>query len=277
MRKRNLWTEEEIDILKNCWKTTTGNQLAALIPRHSRDSIYKKIRKTGIVLSDKDRSWRAKYAQSFVDSKNICKVDQSFTLNDLDNVTLQILLGSMLGDGSCNKQSENLKNHRFYEGHGLKQTNYVKWKADKLSLFKPRICFRKKSTEMVTLTHPIFTSIRNKFYLPNKGRKSIIPLKLLDKLDFLGFMIWYLDDGNLKKSSWCMSIGAKGWDHEGLINLVQMLNDKFNLSAYVYVSKNNQVVKIPSRDKRILDDWHSLALEVNIPKCLHYKFSKVDK
>lgn len=122
---KTKWTTEEVEILKNNWKNLTNSQLAKLIPNHSRDAISRKLGRIGIKLSKEDISWRMKYAHSFVDFNNICKLDQNLKLEKLNNSTLQILLGSMLGDGSSNKQSKNLRNCRFTEGHGLKQSDYT--------------------------------------------------------------------------------------------------------------------------------------------------------
>ena len=145
-----------------------------------------------------------------------------------------------------------------------------------MSFFKLRIVFQKKRVDLLTKIHPIFTEFRRQFY-PSMERctKSIVPLNLLQKIDLLGLMIWYLDDGNSRKSSWGVSIGAKGWDSTGLEGLIKLINDKFDLSLYVYRCKHydsvNQVVKIPYKDRSVLDLWTSLAEKHLLPDCMKYK------
>jgi hypothetical protein len=277
------WTEQEISILKANWKSMMNFQLNKIIPNHSTDSIRKKLKSLGIKLNSDDLAWRAKHAQSFVNTANICKVDQNITIKDLDNVVLQVLLGSMLGDGGCNKQSNNRKNYRFCENHGLKQTGYLQWKSNILSLFQPKFYVRKKSVNLIALTHPVFTMLHEKFYLHSMGPKSLIPMELLSEIDLLGFMIWYLDDGNLgsskKNSNPNLNIAAKGWNYDGLINLTNFLNDKYGLSIYVYTCKYkdndiNKVVKIPAKDRSfIFSEWQKLAKDLELPQEMWYKLN----
>jgi hypothetical protein len=181
----------------------------------------------------------------------------------------------MLGDGCVSKQSSNLRNYRFVEGHGLKQKEYVFWKANLLSIFKPRVVIN-KSAELICKTHPIFTEFRSGFYLPQESNKSIIPINLIENLDLFGLMIWYLDDGSLGKKSWNLSIGVKGWKQDCIDEFVKMLNEKFSISSYVYECKHyagtNKVVKIPHKDRKILDKWRELAVVAETPPCMMYKF-----
>jgi len=276
---KNRWTNSEIEIISNNWKGKTNSELAELIPRHSRDAIARKMKRIGIFLSKEDISWRAKYAHSFIDYDNKCKTDQHLNLDNLDNIVFQVLIGSMLGDGCVNKQSKNLRNYRFCEGHGLKQSDYVYWKANILSIFKPRISNCKNHTSLITKTNPIFTFLRNNFYnLPINCQKSKIPIDLVSNIDLFGLMVWYLDDGNLSKKSWNLTIGAMGWDDNDLADLSNLINLKFNLSTYVYKCRHkngtNKILKFPFKDRLILNDWKNIAFIHKIPKCMFYKFEK---
>ena len=115
------------------------------------------------------------------------------------------------------------------------------------------------------------------------GPKSLIPMELLSEIDLLGFMIWYLDDGNLgsskKNSNPNLNIAAKGWNYDGLINLTNFLNDKYGLSIYVYTCKYkdndiNKVVKIPAKDRSfIFSGWQKLAKDLELPQEMWYKLN----
>lgn len=274
MRKK--WTKEEIQLLEFNWETKLVSELEELLPGRSRDAILSKMKNMGLRLNEDELYRRMKLGRSLVVTDNF-KTDHSLKIENLDAVTLQVLLGSMLGDGCCNKQSKNLKHHRFCESHCMKQHDYLKWKSKVFSSFKPRFYVRPKwqRVDLITLTHPIFDLLRNKFYMAGESRKSIIPMDLIEKLDLLGLMIWYLDDGYLRKSGHQMGIGVKGWEHGGLIKLSEFLNQKFGLSSYVYSCKHydeqNRILKFPAKDKKLLDVWKKLALKHPIPECMMYK------
>jgi len=107
----------------------------------------------------------------------------------------QILLGSMLGDGSiCDKT--------FYsEQHSCKQSDYLKWKRAELSTlvssrsfnttkatgYKPgRVCY-------MNIHRPdVVADLYSKFY--SDGVKRVTPA-VLDQLDDLAVAVWLLDDG----------------------------------------------------------------------------------
>ena len=52
--------------------------------------------------------------------------------------TMQVLYGSLLGDGSLQKNTLN-SNAFFQEGHSIKQEEYLIWKANNLEKLKPKI------------------------------------------------------------------------------------------------------------------------------------------
>lgn len=271
---KNKWTDDEIEILRGNWKNSTASQMALLIPRHSRDAINRKLKRIGIKLSEQDISWRMSYARSFVNRDTLCKSDQSLTLGNLSNPVIQTLMGSMLGDGCSNKQSKNICHYRLIENHSLKQKDYLFWKVNIFSDFVPKFYVRKNCASMVTKTHPIFSYLREQFYEPEAIQKSLIPIDLLSRLDLLGLMVWYLDDGHRKKYS--LEIGAMGWELKGLVSLVKTLNEKFDLSMYVYTCRHknggqNKIVKIPAKDRAIVDKWMALAKVHKLPKNMWYK------
>jgi hypothetical protein len=138
--------------------------------------------------------------------------DHSITLNDLSNTTYQILIGSILGDGCIAKERrERTKGnpYSYVECHALDQEDYVYWKADMLKEFNTRIngitekyderydkTYYKRSFSAPTSS--VFKTIREDFYEKREnGRwgKILLPEQWLKKLDLLGLLIWYLDDG----------------------------------------------------------------------------------
>ncbi len=126
----------------------------------------------------------------------------------LSNVSRDLILGSLLGDGSIKIHSK-YKNARFSFKHSIKQKDYFFWKIKQLeeisskkcwwkqkSGFNENIVFRYQSnalpilSELYNLTHP-------------KGALKI-RRKWLNQLTALSLAVWWLDDGSI------ISNGRKG-------------------------------------------------------------------
>lgn len=299
------WTDEEVLLLKEYGTIKLPHELMEILPRRTALAISRKRKLLGMKLPNKYISKARSYNRSFLDENKLCKIDQSFTFNDLDNIVVQVLLGSMLGDGSVKINGKSPAIHRetngcgkrnyiFSEGHCKSQKDYSFWKATQLSLFLPKMCSLKTKPGFITVQHPIFTMIRDKFY-PSRQKctKGILPMDLLDKLDLFGLMIWYLDDGYLgvpkdgkrnnlrckNGSKWFKKptprIVGKGWNYEELLSLSAMINKKFDLSLNVSIHKDmNKIISIPAINrKRIFDQWRVWAKEYDIPECMYYKLN----
>jgi len=122
----------------------------------------------------------------------------------------QVLIGSLIGDGGLKKG----KSSSYYETHSLKQSEYLKWKAEILSSFfggNVKIRNEKDGRKFITFStrcHPILTELRGLWY-PN-GKKTI-PMQELQKLDKLSLAVWYQDDGyyNYEKRMCGIALGKK--------------------------------------------------------------------
>jgi hypothetical protein len=120
----------------------------------------------------------------------------------------QILLGSLLGDGMLEKSYTSI-NPNFKERHCLEQKEYLIFKRDILTKyfgacvlnnekFKKDIFNRGK----VKVYHSIFFRTNSderllfyhKLFYPNSKKK--ITEKILNKLNWLGIAIWFMDDGD---------------------------------------------------------------------------------
>lgn len=286
------WTKDEVAVLHQHGAEMMPHELAELLPRHTTQGIAAKRERLGIILPREYRSRQGSYGRSFVNSDNLCKLDQQITLDDLDNTTLQVLLGSCLGDG-CIKRNVSKWNHRnflFYEGHGSEQRDYVHWKAQMLSELSPLVSPSDRRHEMWTPSHPMFTLLRDKFY-PSRTRckKTLIPLDMIARLDFLGLMVWYLDDGylgkpksGLRRNRWrtqaAPSITAKRLDYNQLVQAIGIVNANLGLSLDVVTVRHcgglNKLVRIRSVDRhRILSRWRQMAEEYDLPSCMYYKLN----
>lgn len=125
------------------------------------------------------------------------------------NETKEIILGSLLGDGSL-KIHKNYQNARFSFKHSILQKKYFLWKVSKLievssekntwiqnnQGFSKRTMLRYQSKAIESLTELYnFTHKRAKFKISRRWLNYLSPLSLA---------IWWLDDGSI------ISNGRKG-------------------------------------------------------------------
>lgn len=113
----------------------------------------------------------------------------------------QILLGSILGDGTMKKTTHKAN---YSEVHSIRQKDYLLWKNDRcFRIFKTKIrtyrAYEKKQQKYYrkivvrTRVSPLLYNYHRLFYPENR---KTISQGILDKIDRLGLAVWYCDDGN---------------------------------------------------------------------------------
>lgn len=115
----------------------------------------------------------------------------------------QVLLGSLLGDGTLGGRDTQNTCPYYAEAHSDKQLDYLAWKVRSLSNFGAKMkldTVRAKGTEhrvvrMATRAVPEFVGWRELFYQDGAKR---VRSEALSRLDDLGVAVWVMDDGNLK-------------------------------------------------------------------------------
>lgn len=124
--------------------------------------------------------------------------------NPLKDEELQILYGSMLGDGSLIKSAHG---YRFSLCHSEPQLEYLIWKKSVLANLFLANPSRYESTFRDTVTiqyhlhsihHPQLEEIYNLFFID--GKRKPISEELLDYLNPLGLAVWYMDDGSYNRN-----------------------------------------------------------------------------
>jgi hypothetical protein len=280
------WTEEELKILQEKGRDFLSTELVKWIPRHSPHSIASKLSDLGIKKTSECRTRLGRIGQSCVRTDALLKLEQ-FDFNQLDNKTSQILLGSLLGDGFCLLPT-NGKSFIFSERHSFKQKDYVIWKKDMLKVFKPNYTESHGPT-ITTPAHQIFGQMRQSFY-GNKKNKCQIPLDIIDKIDYLSLMIWYLDDGYLgRPKSGLKSTGrprrtyphiiAKGYNLEDLEKLSEVINSKLNIQSYLKTHKHcgslNKLLCFNNDKKKLFSIWSEFARNLSLPECMFYKLNNL--
>ena len=126
-----------------------------------------------------------------------------FNQINLSMSTKQIILGSILGDGSL-KIAKNYKNARFSERHSIVQEEYLKWKFNQLkvelngtlSISKPEKNSYSKKAKIIyqSTTNENLIALHHLTHVKNK---KVIKRNWLNNLDALALAIWWCDDGSL--------------------------------------------------------------------------------
>lgn len=186
----------------------------------------------------------------------------------INNVQLQVLIGSILGDGYIPR-----KCNYFALLHGIKQIEYLKWKAKQLgelirSNIKERSYWHKKSNKILTnvfvntIPHRIIKDLRQEFYKPDK-RPSLL---YINQLNALGLAIWYCDDGSIirKKARIC----TNSFQREHLESVVIALKNKFGFEK-IWIDKDNMLLFSANDSRRI-----RAIIKPFVPPCMEYKLEE---
>lgn len=288
-RNPNPWTPEEIGILENLGSTTFSTELADLIPNHPPHVIAGKCNELGITKDEECRSRLGKYGQEYVKDQHY-KLDQNLKLDDLNDTTYQVLIGSILGDGCVSYAYVNGTNCIFEEGHGIKQRDYVIWKSKLLKIFEPNY-YDTCTPHMSTASHPIFTLLRQKFY-GQETEKNLIPIEFLDRFSLFGLLIWYLDDGYLGRNeaglkpsgrirrTYPLIIG-KGYNYVDFNNASTFINTKLQLTSYLLQRPHrggmNKLLCLNNDKNSFMPLWQKMAIEYELPECMYYKLNMHNK
>lgn len=287
MKTHMRWTEHEINLLQEHGGTMLLHELCVLLPNHTSIGIKKKRTSLGIKLSEDYLIRKNNHSRSFINLDNLCKIDQSINICDIEDITLQILFGSILGDGSIKKTGKKTtRNFIFFELHRRPQFEYTEWKAKMLSIFFAKTSRSEENNycQLWTASHPIFTMLRDKFY-PSRLNcdKTYLPLDVLNLCNEISLLVWYLDDGYLgvpKNSNRCPQphITAKGWDLQKLKTFIEFLNKKLDLSMKVNIYEHKGKIGMDKRvcinredTIKLFPIWQKIAKDLLLPDCMFYK------
>lgn len=270
-RQTNKWTIEETKILIQN-KSLSLNELEHFLPQRNKNAILSRKNLLGLIEKKPpiekitiDNSVKRKAR------KPVYKLNQNFTLDELDNETYQVLIGSILGDGGITK---NGNVNVFKETHGVEQKDYAEWKRKMLAVFQPcKLSCVDIKPIFSTPYHHIFDSIRQNWYNEKEERKAFIHMDHVKNLDLFGLFIWHMDDANQESNCIYSSCFTKN----NLQEVVNMINNKFDLSLYLTGSKivNDKLVNNIYFDKRnrnkISEIWKNYFIKYELPNCMAYK------
>ena len=185
----------------------------------------------------------------------------------------QIILGTMLGDGSAsfvkNRQTGAKTNARLRIRHSTKrQLEYAQWLHAALKPLSGELRIRenrgygREVAEFNTLSHKFILEAANQVYRPQKS----ISRSILDRLDELGFAVWWMDDG----STTSLATHAFTVPENQLI--VDWLLDRWGITASIGLDKRVQKPFLTFRQPNVINMLRLVAPHVIQP--LWYKFGR---
>lgn len=160
---------------------------------------------------------------------------------DTDFRALSFISSQVLGDGSV----ENNKSIQIT--HGTQWRDYLEVKKN----LAESLGFRTGNISDWTSTGSLGLQSRSavRVYLPSPNMVSSSPEVLVDRLDPMGLLLWWLDDGCLvvheKKNGTSVSrfgyLGTEAYDQQTNYRLSQLLLAKFGLSSSVHIDRGGIV------------------------------------
>lgn len=124
------------------------------------------------------------------------------TKSFLSNKCKEVILGSLLGDGSL-KIHESYKNPRFSFRHSIQQEEYFFWKVSQLKEISSEKCWWRQEKNGLGGAMFRYQSVATDLLMDlyeltyKKGSQLVIRRKWLNRLTPLSLAVWWLDDGSL--------------------------------------------------------------------------------
>lgn len=161
-----------------------------------------------------------------------------------------LLLGSILGDVSVEKNGENCR-VRF--DHSIRQKEYTLWKHSLMKPFSCKYTFYptrphektgniSQKIRFSTRTLPVFNWYRTTFY--PLGKKIVPPtIKELFKEPF-SLLIWFLDDGSIRNDSFAFRLHTNSFNEDDQQLLQEMLSENFGIQSTLQTQDKSKVIAI---------------------------------
>ena len=194
--------------------------------------------------------------------------------NKIDEKTKQILLGSLLGDGSIFSNSK--RSAYYQEIHSIKQKDYLLWKYRNLGKFlglKSRTYKTFEKTQkkyygkirINSKSLPELLYYRKLFY-PN-GKKTVSN-QILDQINKLGLALWYCDDGNYHIIGKTVRIMTDGFSFEEQKLIKNWFLKSWGISCKIIKRKTGSYYI--QFDRKEADNFLKLIMN-HVPLSMRYK------
>lgn len=158
-----------------------------------------------IIVTPNHKLWNGRAMQEARYFREGCRLYvQSPTLTQEQR---QVILGSLLGDGSLRCQKN--KNPYYQESHGLEQAYYLDWKHRTLNNLSPTLIWNGETTDgasekkhkivhFTTRSYPVLQEYEELCCEVGTKRKRF-SWEWLSQVDALGLAVWFMDDGHFQK------------------------------------------------------------------------------
>lgn len=227
---------------------------------------------------------------------NLRFYDKLENLPNLNGEQLDIIIGSLLGDGSIKIGTGNCC---FQKTQCKANLEYLQWMHERLHPYskpisKPRLTSKiihdenrkivghsaKKihiSHEFSSISHKIFTDLEHKWYLRDSNENHIknhlnhrikcVPLDL--EITPLSLAVWYLDDGSNNTANNTISLCTNGFTFDECENLKKILHKTFLIKSNIYKDGNGYRIIVHSRS--YIDFINIIKAYINPISCFEYK------
>ena len=193
-------------------------------------------------------------------------------ITSLSSIQEQVILGGILGDSSFRHYNNKEYSNGIIMRHSLKQKDYVKYKNKLLGKlvihykeYEVQNSYEKEKVEAWTYSNQAISKI---YQLCTKDNHKYITKEWLEKLNWLGIAIWYMDDGSLNVGTKNPSIyfhteGYSKEENETIINFFSHIGIKAYLRRY----RTYYFVAISTNDSHKI--WENI--KTFIPDNMQYK------
>lgn len=281
MANGRLWTNEEIEILENCYKKQMSMaEMTKLFPNRTSYSISVKAEKMGftsIYIKKNNVKYKAIYqnkdwlinevlqgktykeiAKDAGASERVIQKWQnevyhlSFRrLYKLTPLQRQIVIWGTLGDGHIDKRDTQ---PLYVESHAINEKDYLFWKYEQLKpMFNNEPTFYgEKVKKFGDMEYNCQASYRmsSKIIDDLKSIREMSKIEKINTLDKLGLCLYLLDDGSRNDSNWQLCFATFNNEEKNLfINLCQ---ERLGLNGWVQKDERYMVFDSPS--SRRIDD-----------------------
>ena len=199
----------------------------------------------------------------------------------------QILLGSLLGDGSLQLRKRAIT-PVYTEEHCVAQVDYLKWKNSFLG-FKTCITTRtdNRRKELKTYQqHCIYSTsstssgLTNLFHSFYKTGKKQVTKEILERLNKLGIAVWYCDDGSYGYWNNHIFLCTNGFSETENMIIIEFFKRQYNIN-FIYaggrlVLYKKETIKFADIIKDIIPECMQYKLGYDIEKQIKAKEKKSD-
>jgi hypothetical protein len=169
------------------------------------------------------------------------------TFVPLSNQVREIILGSILGDGSL-KIHKPYRNARFSFRHSVGQKPYFDWKKNQLKEISSQKCCWLQAADLKSYSRQpklryqslALESLSEIFDLTYKRGRLRIRRKWLNMLTPISLAIWWMDDGSIISNGRKGVICTDGFDEDVVKTLAKYLKKVWNVKVHVSAIKKPQ-------------------------------------